>query len=55
MTIKKTVLLDDASIKILKEYGYTTSGSNSLSAAIRTIAKLLGKEYNDKRKVGQHE
>lgn len=39
ITKKRTLTIDDDTIKILKEYGNIANGSNNVSAAIRTIAR----------------
>ena len=36
---KRTLTLDDDTVSILKEYGNIANGSNSISAAIRSIAR----------------
>ena len=37
--IRRTTLLDKTTIDILEEYGYSKSGSNSISSAIRMMAR----------------
>ena len=40
---KMTLLLDGETIELLKEYGMKTTGSESVSAAVRTMAKEYGR------------
>ncbi len=37
--VKKTLLLDRETVEILKQFGIENSGSENLSAAVRTLAR----------------
>lgn len=48
-SIKKTLLLDEDTIKILKDYSFTTSGSENISSAVRAMAREHQKRELDKK------
>ena len=41
---KMTLLLDDATIKLLRQYGMNESGNESVSNAVRMMARKYGKQ-----------
>lgn len=41
---KMTLLLDDATIKLLRQYGQNESGNESVSNAVRMMARKYGKQ-----------
>ncbi len=45
--VKKTLLLDSETVDILKEFGIENSGSENISAAVRTLAR----EHKKRRKL----
>ena len=42
--VKMTLLLDDATIKLLRQYGQSESGNDSVSNAVRMMARKYGKQ-----------
>lgn len=40
-TIRRTVLLDDTTVKLLENYGIKKSGSKNINAAIRQMAREI--------------
>ena len=46
---KMTLLLDDATIKLLKQYGQSESGNASVSNAVRMMARNYGKQLRQDR------
>ncbi len=50
---KRTLTIDDETMRILREYGYTNNGNNNVSAAIRSMARdwqfrhAIDKQNND--------
>lgn len=49
--IKKTLLLDNYTVRVLQAYGEHTSGSNNISSAVRTMAREYIKEHGTKKKI----
>lgn len=48
--VKKTLLLDNETVDILKEFGLAISGSENLSAAVRTLAREYKKQQKASNK-----
>lgn len=42
--VRITVLLDDETLKTLRDYGYNTCGKTNVSKAIMSMVKNYGKE-----------
>ena len=46
---KMTLLLDDETIKLLKQYGYEVLGATNVSKAVMSMAERYGKEKEEVR------
>ncbi len=47
--VRITVLLDDETLKAIRDYGYATSGTTNVSKAIMSMVKEHGKNTKDSR------
>jgi len=48
--VKMTLLLDDETIKLLKQYSYEKFGSTNVSNSVRSMAKEYGKKLQQIQK-----
>lgn len=49
--VKKTLLLDNYTVKVLKAYGEQISGSSNISSAVRTMTREYAKEFGRNKEI----